>query len=410
MKNRYLYITLLSILAWHAEAQAQQGTRPIPKLVVNITIDQLRSDCLDLFASGFGDKGFRKLLAEGLVFEHGFSPFCDIDEMSAISSVVTGTTPFYHTVTGAQWIDRNTLLPIVPTEEHLAASTISDELKIATCGAAKVYAVAPTRNLAQLSGGHAPDGIKWNENVKNPWKSSDITEKALQLIADNDLGMDSIPDILFLTYEAGRQQREDYLQLDQALAQLVTGTEAKAEKNSILFILTSTGYTDDDLAEYGRYNLPKGTFYINRTANLLSMYLSGLWGQGKYVDAHLKNQLYLNRQLIENKHVTMRDALQISKEFLLQSAGVSQVDTHLYEKHCGDLTIHLMPGWQIENEDTHERFPVKTPLPFFPIVFYGNGIQHTRVLTPASIDRIAPSIAKAIRIRAPNACFSAPLF
>ena len=370
MKNRYLYITLLSILAWHAEAQAQQGTRPIPKLVVNITVDQLRSDCLDLFASDFGDKGFRKLLAEGLVFEHGSCPFRDIDEMSAISSVVTGTTPFYHTVAGAQWIDRNTLLPIVPTEEHLAASTISDELKIATCGAAKVYAVAPTRNLAQISGGHAADGINWNEDTKNHWTSSDITEKALQLIADNGLGMDSVPDMLLLTYEVGRQQREDYLQLDHALARLVTGTEAKAENNSILFILTSTGYTEDNLTEYKRFNLPKGTFYINRTANLLNMYLSGLLGQGKYVDAYLKNQLYLNRQLIENKHVTMRDALQMSKVFLLQSAGVSQVDTHLYERHCADLTIHLMPGWQIENEDTHERFPVKTPLPFFPIVFY----------------------------------------
>ena len=37
------------------------------------------------------------------------------------------------------------------------------------------------------------------------------------------------------------------------------------------------------------------------------------------------------------------------------------------------------------------------------------GLKAQRVTTPATVDRIAPTIAKAIRIRAPNACSSAPL-
>ena len=99
MRNKYLYITLLSVLALHAEAQGQKGTRQAPKLVVNITIDQLRSDYLDLFAPTFSTDGFLRLMTEGILFEQASYPFRDIDRASAISSVVTGTSPFYHTIT-----------------------------------------------------------------------------------------------------------------------------------------------------------------------------------------------------------------------------------------------------------------------------------------------------------------------
>ena len=43
MKNRYIYITLMSLLGLTAEAQAQLIAQA-PRLVVNIQIDQLRTD------------------------------------------------------------------------------------------------------------------------------------------------------------------------------------------------------------------------------------------------------------------------------------------------------------------------------------------------------------------------------
>ncbi len=52
----------------------------------------------------------------------------------------------------------------------------------------------------------------------------------------------------------------------------------------------------------------------------------------------------------------------------------------------------------------------KVDLAFFPIIVFSSGIQSARVQAPVTVDRIAPSIAKAIRIRAPNACNALPLF
>lgn len=389
MKNRYLYVTLLTMLALSSQAQAQKGASP--RLVVNITIDQLMTDYPTLFD-------------DGLIYEQGYYPYKQIDLSSAISSVVTGTSPFYHTITADKWLDRQSLQTVIPTPNDIAVSTLADELKLATKGKGKVCAVASKKETAELASGHNSDRIAWNDDKRKKWNSINLTDKALQLLAEEKLGADSIPDLLFLSYDAKDET------LHNSLTKLVREIERIIGQDQTLFVVTSTGYTDKDVDEYARYNIPTGVYYSNRTANLLNMYLGALWGQGKYVEGSYRNQLYLNHQLLESKRLSLTDATQKSKEFLLQMSGVKRVDIHLYEQHMGDLVIELNPGWQIQNDDTHEQLPVKQQLACFPIIFYGANIPSEKVKTPVSIERIAPTIAKTIRIRAPNACMATPLF
>ena len=387
MKNKYLYVTLLSLLALSSQAQAQKGN--MPRLVVNITIDQLKDEYPFLFD-------------DGLIYEQGFYPYGQIDLSSAISSVVTGTSPFYHTITADKWLDRQTLQTVTPTPKDIAVSTLGDELKLATKGTGKIYAISEKKETAALLAGHNADRIIWNENKKRKWDATDLTINALQLLIQENLGRDSIPDILFLAY--------DVQPLGNALTKLVSEIESVIGKNNTLFVITSTGYTHEDTSKYAQYNIPTGVYYTNRTANLLNMYLGALWGQGKYVEGTYRNQIYLNHQLLESKRLSLTDATQKAKEFLLQISGVKRVDIHLYEQHIGDLVVEVAPGWQLQNDDTHEQIPAKKQLAYFPIIFYGPNIPAERVKTPVSIERIAPTIAKAIRIRAPNACMATPLF
>jgi hypothetical protein len=113
---------------------------------------------------------------------------------------------------------------------------------------------------------------------------------------------------------------------------------------------------------------------------------------------------------LETKRISVDEVLQKGRSFLMQMAGVKEVESHPLEAHIGDLVIQTAPGWQIENEDTHEKTQLKNKLAYIPIIVYGTGIQAATIQTPVSTERIAPTIAKAIRIRAPNACFSTPLF
>ena len=68
MTNKHLYITLLALLGFTTDAAAQDTTRTVPRLVINITIDQLRSDYLEAFTPLYSEGGLKRLMNGGRVF------------------------------------------------------------------------------------------------------------------------------------------------------------------------------------------------------------------------------------------------------------------------------------------------------------------------------------------------------
>ena len=451
--NRYLStIILLSVLG-NLQLSAQ-SLQPAPRLVVNIAVDQLRTDYIEHFSPLYGENGFRKLLLQGTVYEAASYPFAPVDRASAIASIATGTTPHYNNIVATQWVDRNTLRPVLSTDDEeygtspqkMATSTISDELKISTNGAAIVYSVAQEKDAAVLSAGHAADGAFWLNDKHGTWTTSPYCPKSAQklvkshnhtstkhssqnandAVADlsvaciNEMGMgrDLTTDMLSVTLSAKgsdpnmwqTEMEQIYVKLDNTIASLIKRIEDRVGKDKVMFVLTSTGYVDEQQIDYQRFRIPTGTIYINRTASLLNMYLGAIYGQAKYVETCYHNQIYLDRKLIEQRHISYTDLITRSRELLVQTAGVRNVTPSPYSPAVsGDLIIETAPGWQIINEDFREYYFSRAAFIPFPIIFYGSGVKAQRVTTPATVDRIAPTIAKAIRIRAPNACSSAPL-
>ena len=55
--NKYIAILIAALTS--AEIQASEL---VPRLIVNITIDQLNTDCLDAFASLFEENGLKKMM------------------------------------------------------------------------------------------------------------------------------------------------------------------------------------------------------------------------------------------------------------------------------------------------------------------------------------------------------------
>jgi len=220
--------------------------------------------------------------------------------------------------------------------------------------------------------------------------------------------------------------QDTYVRLDQELSRLINHIEQQIGKERVLFVITSTGHTDEESADYEKYRIPTGTFYMNRTANLMNMYFGALWGNGKYVEAHFHNHIFLNHRLLEVKKVSMAEATSRAQEFLVQFSGVRNVYTslqlltgnneNLYKtrngfnpERCGDIIIETAPGWRLIDEDTQENQLTRASFVPFPIIFFGAGTRADHVTLPVTTDRIAPTIARAIRIRAPNACSAEPL-
>ena len=497
------------MLGWNVEGAAQHGARQVPRLVVNITIDQLRSDFLEAYAPLYGPDGFRKLLEQGKVYKNASYPLIQPDRASAISTLLTGTVPYYHSIVGQQWINRETLRPQYCTEDnrqsgivgphHLAVSTLGDEMKVASDGKAMVFAIAPFADAAVLSAGHAADGVLWLDEKTGQWVSSQyysnenslsyleisglnnlgktigklrwvplgqekvfdfrhvfkghkkyqeyqtsglinahVTDLALAYVGQKGMGADSITDLLCLTYYAGpynhqpvsecqQEQKDTYLRLDQSIGKLIGQLEERLGEKEVLFVVTSTGYCDPEQTDYSKYRIPTGTFYINRAAGLLNMYFGAIWGNGRYIETYTDNQLYINHQLLEQRRISLTDFCQRTREFLLQMEGVKNVYSALqllgennsqiakvrngfHPQHNGDILIEVNPGWHLQNEDTGEDHLSQSSAIPFPIILYGTSIQPEQVSKPVTTDRIAPTLARTIRIRAPNACNSEPLF
>ena len=98
-----LLTSILTVLTFTGlQAQPLPTT---PKLVVGLTIDQLRSDYLEAFSTLYGDKGFRRLWKEGRVFRNAEYTFCGTDRASAIAAIYTGTTPSVNGIIGKRWMD-----------------------------------------------------------------------------------------------------------------------------------------------------------------------------------------------------------------------------------------------------------------------------------------------------------------
>lgn len=464
------YITALAIVL--STTASAQSLEQAPRLVVNITIDQLRTDYIEAFAPLFGQNGLRKLLQEGCVYEAASYSFEPIDRASAVASIATGTTPYYNGIVGTQWLDRETLRPVNCTDDRkygdspsrLATSTVADELKVATNGTAMVFSIASEKDAAILATGHAADGAIWIDGRSGTLTTSNyysdkarkwlgaynsvysqhtgdeasknlaVVQAAKECVSTNGLGKDDTTDLLYVTLSAkGRNAtnwQKDmegvYRRIDQNVADLVSAIEGSVGRKNVLFFITSTGYTTQENVDYSRYRIPTGTFYINRTANLLNIYLGAIYGQGRYVEAIFNNQIYLDHKLLEQKRMALSDVLARCQEFLIQNSGVRDVytSTRLLEGRgdveklrgghnpaiSGDIIVEVAAGWQLYNEDNQQRYTSRINAVPFPIIVYGASTKPERVTTPVTIDRLAPTISKAIRIRAPNACKATPLF
>lgn len=173
-RHRFILSLLTAFTALTVTDTACGATRMPPRLVVNILVDQLRSDYMEAFMPLYGEDGFKRILQNGMVYENASYNMAHVDRASAAATIVTGTEPFNHGIIASRWLNRQTLRPVYCVDDattkgqgtqqtaspkNLNTSTISDELKVSTDGQAYVYAISPNRDLAVITGGHAADGV-----------------------------------------------------------------------------------------------------------------------------------------------------------------------------------------------------------------------------------------------------------
>lgn len=503
-------------------------TDAVPKLIVGITIDQLRSDYLQILQQRFGQGGFRRLMQEGTVCDQVTFELDNPDATAAVAVLATGSYPFQNGI-GSQFVlDLKTLRrrPAFWDFKYignstdgfwspcaLIGSTLADELKLASQQTSKVYSIAPNAEEALITAGHSADGAFWvddktgvwcsttyykefpnfvnsqnnlqplfcdaatkgwdsqlytqgnvcalapyqncnpyfahkfqqNRQVMYSWlKTSPIINEAVGRMAQlfiNNARLGSTPqrtDMLQLTFYAGTYQHaatevypceleETYMRLDKTLEDLLAAIDRQVGLNNAFIYVMGTGDTNRNTTDVP--GLSFGEFNANRCTALLNLQLNSLYGQGQWVEGFEGMQLYLNHKLIEQKQLQAEDVARESARFIALMSGVDEVFTAqqlLHEDYSlriqrirngyskatgGDLVILLQPGWNLRLDDRSEPLP-QTRLDACPgpaILFAPTRIEARHITQPVEATAIAPTVAKAIRIRAPSGCRTLPL-
>ena len=165
---------------WLSIALTSAGAEP-PRVVLQITVDQLRGDMLARYRDRFGPGGFRRLLDEGTVFTNAHYGTGNTFTAAGHAVLVTGADTPEHGMVANDWWDRETGKTIYCTADsahqllgeptkagagtsplNLTSTTLGDELVGATNGRSRAFAVAGKDRSAIIPGGHRGKVFWWS--------------------------------------------------------------------------------------------------------------------------------------------------------------------------------------------------------------------------------------------------------
>lgn len=227
----------------------------------------------------------------------------------------------------------------------------------------------------------------------------------------------------------GRPELVDsYMRLDADLGRLLDSIDREYGTGNAVVFLASTGYAVEPDADDSRARIPSGEITLKQAESLLNSYLSATHGNGDYVTLIKDGRLYLDSGAAARKGLDIRALRMEAKDFLMRMGGVSEaftIDDVLHSgsgrtremalavdaKNAPDLFLFFAPGWTVTDDNSYPAKSVKVRLatPATPAFILAPGLPPQTVDRPVEATAIAPTVASAINIRAPNAAAARPV-
>ena len=161
-----------------------------PKLIVVIVIDQFRGDYLERYRDQFGDGGFRVFLDRGAYFTDCNYDYANTRTAPGHATLFTGSYTSGHGIVANEWWDPQKKKRVTSVEDdttklvgvaktgvgasphNLLSDTLGDEMKLATGGKARVFAISLKDRAAVLPAGFSGDAAYWIDPQSGDWITS----------------------------------------------------------------------------------------------------------------------------------------------------------------------------------------------------------------------------------------------
>jgi len=255
MKLRLAALPLIILLACTlVSASAYNGQ---PKLVVVIIIDQFRGDYLDRAHDHLGPDGFRLFTDRGAYFANCNYNYANTRTAPGHATLFTGAYSNGHGILANEWWDPAKKKMVTSVEDDtthligisgsesgasprtLQADTIGDELKLATQGKARVFAISLKDRSAILPGGFSANGAYWIDHTSGAWITSSYY-------------MNSLPTWVQQFNASGEADKYWNREWKDSAGRVLRNTNKPSEKADFYGTIGSTPFANDYQLDFAR--------------------------------------------------------------------------------------------------------------------------------------------------------------
>ncbi|GAB4237166.1 MAG: alkaline phosphatase family protein [Ekhidna sp.] len=274
-----------------------------------------------------------------------------------------------------------------------------------------------------------------------PYTNTIIKEVAMEAISNEELGKDAITDFLTISFSAtddighkfgprSKEVQDIYLRLDAEMAEILDALDREVgEGNYLVFLTADHGSTDVPSYLY-KNKMPAGYHNNKFIKDLINDELSSFYGDEKWVDNIINEQVFLDQQLIKSKSLDLEEVRQVVVNRLLKEDYVEEAfsstlvakriftDPYLqflqngyYGKRCGDV-VYILSNSNLNDAYGRQGTDHRTGYSYdrhIPIIFFGAGIPTGSSIRPVSITDIAPTLSHLLNISLPSGSTGEPL-
>ncbi len=386
-KITFIILFLAAFTYSQAETTKQPNdqTTKRPKIIVGLVVDQMRWDYLYFYENQYCQDGIRRLLNEGFSCENNMINYIPTVTAIGHASIYTGTGPALHGIAGNNFYEDGkriyccedkSVMPVGSNNKagymsprNMHASTIGDQLRLATNFQSRVFGVALKDRAAILPAGHSANAAYWYDkkaghfitssyymeqlpewvkkfnkenttdtDVRGTTEGITLTFKMAEaLLREEKLGQGNVTDMLTVSISStdiighttgtrGDENIAAYLQLDKDIAHFLNTLDKAVGKGNYLLFLS---------ADHGAVHNPN---YLKK--HKIPAAGLPLWEQVAHINKHLahifigadslvidagSNSLYLNHKLIKEQKLSINEIKNEIKQYLMADQRICYV-------------------------------------------------------------------------------------
>ncbi len=263
-----------------------------------------------------------------------------------------------------------------------------------------------------------------------PYGNTLVRVLAEKLIDAERLGEDNDPDLLAVNFSCldymyrdfaidSEEEKDMLIRLDMDVAELLRKLDAKVGKGNYTVFMTFSETRELMPEDLRKIKVNSDYFSIFRAVALLKSYLALIYGPGDWIADYDQGQIYLNRGLIEERKLEVKEVQDKVADFMIEFEGVAKVMTayslihtsfpdgmnrlmqnSFSHKRSGDVLFCIHPTWVSELKEMEDTYFRHSKRSIVPLYLYGAGVK-PGIKEDAMMSDLLPTLCKILGIRTP---------